>query len=227
MPIKPARIYTLEPEIPLTRLYSLLSERTELTPATYEDKTFNLNTIVRGTNWIKEGKSFEGRLLFETLEVYPQLDGELQPVKRIHIVDFVFYEGSSYFIAFSNQYLADTAATKLNNMLGDVTTIFNIFIPGTVFDSFLSQNPYVSKQINWRELSIPGTEKARLAGNNPELSQDSRRYDQLGERSYIMVELINDGITITLSRKGLLGFVSAIERSEMLQFIIDRIFPLL
>jgi hypothetical protein len=226
--VQSARLYKVDIDMSIVDLYKRLEDVHLTEERKINDEIYKLSTLVRGVSWKKEGESLAGALLYETLEVIPQIDDTVTYVPKVNRVDFVFTLGSLYFIPFGNQYESEKAASEINRSLfGREPHILNCFLSPTQVEEFLRRNPYTLKICNWLGLRIPGVDKARLGGADVERSEDYRRYERLGgEKSFIIVTLHENRWTIGLSWKGSILFFTPITRDDMLNFIERKILPL-
>lgn len=226
--VQSARLYKVDIGIPLVDLYKGLGDVHLTEEREINGEIYELNTLVRDVSWKKEGESLSGTLLYERLEVIPQIDDTVVYIPKVNRVDFVFTLGSLYFIPFGNQYDSEKAASEINRLLfGSALRILNCFLSPTQVEEFLRRNPYTLKNCNWLGLRIPGVDKARLGGADVERSDDYRRYEGFGgEKSFVIVTLQENRWTIGLSWKGSILFFTSITRDDMLNFIQRRILPL-
>lgn len=226
--VQSARLYKVDIDISIVDLYKRLGDVHFAEEREINDKIFQLNTFVREVSWKKEGESLSGLLLYETLEVIPQIDDTVTYIPRLNKIGFMFTLGSLYFIPFGNQYESETAASKINRSLfGRDPHILKNFLSPTQVEEFLRRNPYILKICNWSGLRIPGVDRARLGGADVERSSDYRRYEDIGgEKNFVIVTLRENRWTIGLSSKGSILFFTDVTRDDMLNFIQSRILPL-
>lgn len=228
--VQSARLYTLESTVSFDELYGKLRNIDLIEERRINGDVFKLRTLVREASLESDKRLLRGTLLFENLQPLPQLDGTLKFSTFADRIDFVFVLSSppSFFIPFGNQFESETAATKMNNALFDGRPIIlNYFLPTRVVEDFLLKNQHIIKRCTWKDLKIPGINKVTLGGPDIMLSPDHRRYDNLGLKKYIMVELRENGWVIGLSDLGSLIFYTNVEKQTIIEFIKRKIIPLI
>jgi len=228
MAIKAARLYKIKSDVTLDWIYAKLAVKNiEFTDVVFFEKQFQLGSLVKNLKWHQDRTTFEGTLAFETLEVVERLDGSIEPVVNTQYVDFYFTQGSTMFIAFSRKDNAERAATLLSQWIGPPGYISNISFSSHTIETFLNENDHTLKRCYWRNLMIPGIDRVHLNGSNLGPTDEAQRYDELGDKNYITVELHTEHLTLTISSSGAIGFVSKIDREGMFKFLKKKIFPLI
>jgi len=226
--VQSARLYRLESSASFEELYQKLKKADVVEKRVIGKEIFNLKTIVKDISWESEKKLLGGTLLFEALQPLPQIDDTIKFFPVVSKIDFVFVVSSQYFIPFGNKFESENAAVKMNSILfAGKNLILKYFIPTNVVENFLQQNPCVVKRCTWKDLRIPGVDKASLGGPNIMQSTDPQRYDGLGLKKYVMIELQENGWVIGLSDIGSIIFFTMVERQKAIEFIRRRILPLI
>jgi len=228
MVIKPTRLYKTKADVSLEWIYAKLAvKKVEFTKISFEDKDFQLGSMIKYVEWHSDRKAFEGRLSYETLRTVERLDGTVEPVVDTEHVDFLFTIGSSIFIAYSRKDKAETAATRIMQWVGPPVYLSNCTFSPDVIERFLEENDHTIKRCYWKNLVIPGINRANLDGPNVGPTEDAQRYDELGDKNYITIVLHDEHLTVTISSSGAVGFISKIDRAGMLDFLKRKIFPMI
>jgi len=230
--VQSAKIYIVNIDIPFEELHKKLESIHQVDERKIGDETYTLRTMVREVHWVRE-KNITGNLLYEQLQVLPQIDEEgnkvIQYFPIVNTVPFVIIPGSLYFLPFAKYNLAETAASRINKAIfGKEDHILKCPFTSIMVEGFLRQNPHTIYRCNWSGLDIPGIDKAGLGGADVERSSDMTRYDShRGKKSFLILNLRENGWVIGLSAGGSVIFYTALKRTDMVNFIESRILPLL
>lgn len=226
MAIFPARLYKINTDVSLQWIFSAFEVKNEIETSEFiDEKEYRLTSKVSKLQWFENKEAFQGNFAYEFIIMANNLDGSKTAVVDTNFADFIFTKGSIILIVFSNYETAEKVASRINEMIGYSVMIKNCSISPEIIKQFLDENNHILKRSFWKNLKIPGVNRANLDGTNVERATDSQRYDDLGEKNYITVELIDEHITITISSRGAIGFVSSINRSDILPFLKRIIFP--
>ena len=228
MAIFPARIYKINTDQDIEWFYSRLMTNNYFDDKIIKDgKEYLLATVVKDLEWSENEDYFGGTLAYHQLRFDYDLEGNKIASTTANFAPFVFKRGSVFVIFFASKETSTTASNKLTKMLGGTNVIREINFDERDIEDFLAQNPFNYKYCTWNELRIPGLDRANLGGGEITKSPDFHRFESLGIKNYLMIELINEGHTITLSRYGAIGFVTSITKEDALNFIDRKIFPFL
>jgi hypothetical protein len=225
--VQSVRLYVVNSTISLAELNAKLGNINLVEERKVDDETYKLRTLVQNIS-VKDQETLWGTLVFETLEKLPQIDGTMKFSPVAQKFDFVFIVSSFYFVPFGCQYEAETVATKMNKIIfeGELV-ILKLFLERDVIEKFLRLNPHTIKRCTWKDLDIPGVDKASLGGPNITRSTDHRRYEMHGVKKFIIIKLHENGWVIGLSDVGALIFYSNVSREDILKFIKGKILPLI
>lgn len=162
------------------------------------------------------------------------VDGEIiiEFHKRAIQSDFVFFTGNStHFLSFTNSSQSEYVAQKINEALsvaiGREHILLNCFFPAQIIEDFLIANSHTPRDCHWKNLNIPGIANSRLSGSQINRPSDYNRYNTHGEKKAIMVTLDENDWTLEIHECGSVKFISSVNNSEKLNFIVDKILPLL
>jgi len=228
MAIYPVRIYRVPTDQHLNWFYSLFQTKRELViDATHGDKKYKLRSLVRELRWAEDESLFKGLFAYENLRFVKNLDGSVIATVDVDEAPFVFIEGSIFLLVFSRKSVAETTSIRLNSLIGGSVVIRNLFFDPNDIEQFLDENDHIMKRCTWKGLRIPGVDRANLGGSNVKRSADFTRFDRLGDKNYILIELLNENMTITISSSGALGFVSKVTQDEAIDFFKRKILPLI
>jgi len=221
-------LYTSKSDVSLQWIFSKFAVRkVEFTEQPYDDGVFQLGSMMKNLDWHSDKSAFQGTLSYEVLNVVERLDGTIEPVVDTEHVNFLFTTGSSIFIAFSRKVKAELAATRMMQWIGPPYYLSNCSFSPNDIERFLVENDHTIKRCYWKNLIIPGINRANLDGSDVGPTDDAQRYDSLGDKNYITLVLHNEHLTITISSSGAVGFVSKIDRAGMLEFLRRKIFPMI
>ena len=186
-----------------------------------------LSNFVR--NLTEKENGLWGEFVYESPLEILQIDGSWRKEKQAVSVGFTFlpFANKMFCIVWSGGQEAETVAVKMNKLFFDDDIILKLQFSENFIESFLSSHSHTLRMCRWDGLNIPGISKAALQGADLWRSQDPHRYDKHGDKSYVMITLLNDGWTIALSRKGTVTFYSEPTDDEKFQFIKDRIMPII
>lgn len=228
MAILSVRLYKIPTDQKLNWFFSLFQIKNEIiTDIKYDEKEYKLHSLIRNLKWDKNFQYFEGLFAYEILKFVKNLDGSRIATVEVEEAPFIFIEGSMFLLVFARKDIAETTANRLNQLIGGSVIIKNCSFTTNDIEQFLEENEHIIKRCYWKGLRIPGVNRANLDGSNIKRSVDYTRYDELGDKNYIWLELLDEKITITLSSSGAVGFVSDMTREGALDFIRRKIFPLI
>jgi hypothetical protein len=194
------------------------------------NETYKLVTMVQDLSIEDEQKALWGTFVFENLETLPQIDGTVKysPVAQKFKFAFILKQSFIYFIPFASRYDAETIAVKVNKILfGKKPIILKHSLSSQAITRFLRSNPYILKRCTWKDLDIPGIDKASLGGPDVERPSDYKRYEMHGVKKFIIIELRENGWVIGLSDIGTIIFYSKVDVKDILKFLEERILPLI
>jgi hypothetical protein len=193
-------------------------------------ETYTFRTLISDLNWGMGRETLWGTLSFETITFTTQIDGRRTPTKYAERCPFVlFHENIMLHLAiFSNRRIAESSAGKMNYILtrgesqpGQI--VFNQFISVEVIERLLANHHHTKKRGSWRGLDFPGVNRGSLSGADLDRFDMTRRYDEHGEKSYIMVELHDVRRTIGISAKGMVTFYGNITNEDAVEFVRTEI----
>ena len=187
-----------------------------------EGEKVMLQSIIRNVE--KDDAFIRGELVYENIVPLRQIDGSVKFDKNAESVSFAFCSNLPFLIILADKNTSETVAFKINKMVfGGRDIILKTYFSEKFVQEFLRQNPYILLRCHWAQLRIPGVNKAALAGSDVRRAPDLTRYDMHGERTFIIIKLIESGWTIGLSRGGSIVFYSKVTEDEMLGFIREEI----
>lgn len=225
--IVPCRLFRLEKVIPLKELQRKLKEKRIIDKFKVKMNEEDLELLTIIDDLVMKEKDLHGSIIYEVSRAILQTDGGVNYVKEAVKVKFVFTLGSSlFFILLASRWDAENAATKMNKAFFKADIILKQPFSTKMIEMFLRQNSHVLRHCNWSDLNIPGISKAALGGTNLSRSPDHKRYDDHGHKSSVMVTLRENGLTVRLSQTGGIAFISAMSEEEILQFVKNKILPL-
>jgi len=215
------------PDTLLERLNTVKPLAEEMILPTNGEEAVTLQTIIRDVR--DESTFIRGELVYERPVPLRQIDGSVKYGKDAQSVSFVFYADSPFLVILANKEVSEKVAFKMNRMLfNGENMILKTYISEEVIQEFLHQNPHLILRIHWSNLRIPGINKAALAGSDVIRAPDPRRYDMHGERSYIVVRLLENGWAIGISRGGsIVFFKNTITDDEIIEFVRRKIISLM
>jgi hypothetical protein len=229
MPIMSCSIYTVTQDLELPELSARLADVNIEEQRDVYGETFTLHTITSDIQLSPDREILSGNLSFENLQPLPQLDGttNFTPVGA-RATFYMFYgEVSLYLVLFARRSFAESSANKINFILTrneDVPhqIVFNFFIETDKIEDFLAQHPHTKKYVGWKDLNYPGVNTSSLHGANVDSFQHAQEYDRHGRKSYVLIELVGDGV-VRISSKGVVTFFSNITVPNALRWIRDEI----
>jgi len=225
------RLYYFEGSPNLDDIYRILEEKIsenqgvvhrEYVPEIKRD----IKTVIKDIKKYRDIAGISGNIVFEEIRRIPQIDG-VQYVPQAVESDFFFLEGSTYFIPFCQKFDAEAVAFRMNTVLGDQYQVKNQRITTAGIERFLLDNPFSYRVCNWARLTIPGIESSRLAGPNITQSSEFRTFERLGEKNYVMIQLVQNGWVLGISESGIVVFYTQITKENAIQFINQKLIPLL
>jgi hypothetical protein len=197
-------------------------------------ETHELQTVVNSLHWADSEKSIlSGTLTYETLRGFRQIDESVNFITEVNSADFSFFFGEIklFLTVFSNRYVAENVANKINyifNLHADSPheMVFNQFISTAGIEKFLSEHPHTIKLCGWAGLDFIGVSRSSLGGANVFQFEHAQIYDGHGRKSYVLLELNNNGWVIRISEEGIVTFYTSIPKDVALRFIMDEIVSL-
>jgi hypothetical protein len=186
-----------------------------------------LVTFVKNVTINESG--LHGLVVYESPLPIQQVDETTKWVKAAFVVKFAFVSsnGSIFFIPLTGGSCAEIVATKMNTGIFKNDAILKQLISSDAIEEFLKQNPHTFRSGRWAGLDIPGISKAGLAGADLLQSRDPKRYDEHGHKSFVIITLKENGQTVGLSQFGGVAFYSDVDEEGKLQFVKNKILPLL
>lgn len=234
MPATSSRLYIVNGKDSLDEVRNSLHNARLVDTQEIGDETYNLQSVVENIHWNDvRNSALNGTMRYESLHGYTQIDGAMRYVPEVHSADFTFFFGEIrlYLVVFSNMYVSETVAHKIDrvfNLNAGVPhpLVFNNFISTRGIEQFLQNHPHTIKDCGWVDLDFIGVNKSRLGGGNVYQFQHSQEYDQHGRKSFVLLELNDNGWVIRLSEEGIVTFYTNIPRDVALNFIRDEIVTL-
>ena len=225
MPIS-CSLYRIVSQKSLEELRSELNNLNLEEPRDIYGETYTFRTLISDLHWGIGREILWGTLSFETITFSSQIDGTRIPIKYAETCIFaLFYENITLHLAiFTNRKIAENSAGKINYILtrgenqpGQI--VFNHFISVEVIEQLLANHSHTKKRGSWRGLDFPGVNRGSLYGADLDRFDQTRRYDEHGEKSYIMVELHDLRQIIGISAKGMVTFYGNITNEDILEFV--------
>ena len=197
-------------------------------------ETYTLRILVSDVHWGIRREVLSGALSFETLQPIPQIGGRPEYIKAGTTVLFSAFQGmiTEYLAVFANRTWSERSATRMNyvltrgeNVPGQI--VFNCFVPTAAMEQFLTSNPHIKKGGSWKDLNFVGVNRAILRGTNIDDFDQTQRYDAHGNKSWIMIELLTEKMTLSISADGIVTFYTPIDKEQALDWVRTKIIPLL
>jgi hypothetical protein len=189
-------------------------------------ETYRLTTFISDVHYGAEEEVLWGTLSFEIIEFVPQIDGRRAPIRLAERCMFaLFYEDITLYLAiFTNRKMAENSAGKMNYILTRSEPepgliVLNFFISTTTIEQLLANHPHTKKRGSWSDLDFPGVNRGSLHGVDIDRFDQTRRYDEHGKKSYIMVEFHDLRAIVGISAKGMITFYGNITNEQILEFI--------
>lgn len=178
-----------------------------------------------------------GSIAYETPITIQRIDAGPTTTKAVKRLSFALYSAphSFFLLCFANRPTSNAAAGKIENALhhtglspNEVDTVLKHRIPSTFIEDFLNNHPnHTMKLCGWKGLTFVGVDTSNLNGSNIYEFNGAQNYDAHGEKSYVMVELHDLGLTVRISDEGIVTFFGDIDRPDMLDFLDNEVFPTL
>ena len=233
MPASSCSIYDVPLDTNLTELSRRLEEQQIEQQINTLEGPFRLRTYF--SNFFIDEGVLHGDIAYETLITIPQIDERPTFYKSGKKLRFAFCPAphSYYLLCFANRSSSETSAKRINKALrqaglSPIDVVFNHYIPTAFIGNFLNNHPnHTLKVCGWRDLDFVGVNKSTLHGPDIDRYNGTQNYDLHGNKSYIMVELHDLGLTVRISELGIVTFYGDINSEQILNFLRTEIIPML
>jgi hypothetical protein len=135
---------------------------------------------------------------------------------------------NTHLMLFANKIISDKIANKLDELLfpKQRNIILENPFEDDMFQQFLDANPHITGTAFMSGILTPGANSDTIFGSDVEKSILYQQAKRLGGKpNFIRFNLNNEGITIGLSKKGVVVFYSDMTDDEVIHFIKEKILP--
>ena len=216
----------------LEELHSMLNEVDYEEPFEALGAKFSLETAISNVHWGNNREALWGTLSFETVEYRRQMDGSRIPFKSSLASDFAFFleENVLYLGVFANRGVAENSANKMSYVLTrkeiytDNIVVLRYRISTNTIERILSSHPHIKKRCGWKDLDFPGVDASSLHGVDLDRFDQTSRFDEHGQKKYIMIEFLDLRQVVFISEQGMVTFYGNETPEQILRFIREEIF---